>query len=91
MIDCCEQESFSPENKSPVSSVSLGLNPCSIDLDPGLVDRTYILLNYAEMDPDCLKVARSRVEIKIIRYFSTKKMQPKLSLVKKELPVYYYC
>jgi hypothetical protein len=50
------QETFSQDEKGAVSSVSLSLNQCSIDLDPGLVDRTYILINYAEMDPDCLKV-----------------------------------
>jgi hypothetical protein len=27
-----------------------------MEVDPGLLDRTYFLLNYAEMDPDCIKV-----------------------------------
>jgi hypothetical protein len=50
------KETFGLVDKCPVGSVSLSLNPCSLELDPGLVDRTYILINYAEMDPECLKV-----------------------------------
>ena len=39
----------------PVSSLALSLNSCSLDLDPGLVDRTHLLLNYADLDPDCVR------------------------------------
>jgi len=39
----------------PTSTLTLALNSCSIDLDPGIVDRTYLLLNYADMDPDCIR------------------------------------
>ena len=37
------------------SSLSLVVAPCSLSLDPGLVDRTYLLLHYSEMDPDCVR------------------------------------
>jgi hypothetical protein len=30
------------------------LNPCTIDFEPGFVDRTYVLFNFYEFDPDCL-------------------------------------
>ena len=40
---------------NPVSTINLTLNPCSLELDPGFVDRTFLLINYAEMDPDCIK------------------------------------
>jgi hypothetical protein len=36
------------------TTITLRLNPCSINFDPGLVDRTYMLCNYAEFDPGCL-------------------------------------
>jgi len=39
----------------PTSTLTLALNSCNIDLDPGIVDRTYLLLNYADMDPDCIR------------------------------------
>ena len=39
---------------STVSSIDINLNPCQIDFDPGLVDRTYMLFNYHELDPGCL-------------------------------------
>jgi len=39
----------------PTSTLTLTLNSCSIDLDPGFIDRTYLLLNYADLDPDCIR------------------------------------
>lgn len=36
------------------STISLNLNPCTINFDPGFVDRTFMLFNYAELDPCCL-------------------------------------
>ena len=33
------------------STLALTLNSCTIILDPGLIDRTYLLLNYADLDP----------------------------------------
>ena len=37
------------------------IHPClslNNPVDPGLVDRTFLLFNYAEMDPDCVKSNR---------------------------------
>lgn len=31
--------------------LSVAANPCLIDLDPGIYDRTYMLFNYSELDP----------------------------------------
>ena len=39
----------------PTSTLALALNSCSIDLDPGIIDRTYLLLNYADLDHDCVR------------------------------------
>jgi hypothetical protein len=36
-------------------TLALTLNSCTIILDPGLIDRTYLLLNYADLDPDCVR------------------------------------
>ena len=36
------------------TTITLRLNPCTINFDPGLVDRTYMLCNYAEFDSGCL-------------------------------------
>ena len=40
--------------KATVFSINVCLNPCDIDFDPGLVDRTFMLLNYADLDPGCI-------------------------------------
>jgi len=39
----------------PTTTLALTINSCSIDLDPGIIDRTYLLLNYADLDPDCVR------------------------------------
>eukprot|EP00092_Neocalanus_flemingeri_P029317 GFUD01031829.1.p1 GENE.GFUD01031829.1~~GFUD01031829.1.p1 ORF type:complete len:1567 (-),score=501.95 GFUD01031829.1:381-5081(-) len=39
----------------PTTTLALTTNSCSIDLDPGIIDRTYLLLNYADLDPDCVR------------------------------------
>jgi len=49
------KDTFNSDDLSPVSSISLTLNPCRLEIDPGFVDRTFLLFNYAEMDPNCLK------------------------------------
>ena len=36
------------------SSIEIRLNPCVIDFDPGFVDRTWILFNFYEFDPNCI-------------------------------------
>ena len=35
-------------------NIDISLNPCTLEFDPGIVDRTYMLANYAELDPYCL-------------------------------------
>ena len=47
---------------STVSSTEVILNPCQIDFDPGIIDRTYMLANYRELDPDCLSVSKTPEE-----------------------------
>ncbi len=34
--------------------MSVKLNPCAVNFDPGFVDRIYMLMFYAELDPGCL-------------------------------------
>ena len=43
-------------NHKPHTScnIVISLNSCTLEFDPGIVDRTYMLANYAELDPDCL-------------------------------------
>lgn len=36
------------------SNLTISIAPCSLNLDPGLLDRSYLLLHYSEMDPDCV-------------------------------------
>ena len=48
---------LSRNSNSPLHTsceIEISLNPCLLEFDPGLVDRTYMLANYAELDPDCL-------------------------------------
>jgi len=49
------KDTFDSMDNSPVSNISVNLNSCTVDLDPGLVDRIYLLLNYSDMDPECLR------------------------------------
>ena len=40
-----------------VLEISLS-NPCKMDFDPGFVDRTFMLFNYADLDPDCISTVK---------------------------------
>lgn len=42
------------DSTTPMASLTVSLAPCTVTLDPGLVDRTYLLLHYSELDPDCV-------------------------------------
>lgn len=55
--DCDEAEAGGRLNKGrgPVkSNISIALNACTVNFDPGFVDRIYTLMYYSEMDPSCL-------------------------------------
>jgi hypothetical protein len=41
-------------SKLSVPALDLALAPCSLDFDPGLFDRTYMLFNYGELDPEAV-------------------------------------
>jgi len=49
------KDTFELGETGPTSTLALTINSCSIELDPGIIDRTYLLLNYADLDPDCIR------------------------------------
>ena len=39
------------------------MNPCKMSFDPGFVDRTHILFNYADFDPCCLRTPQGQGDV----------------------------
>ena len=52
--DLLPNASAANDNEIDKSNIEIRINPCVIDFDPGFVDRTYVLFNFYEFDPDCL-------------------------------------
>ena len=53
----------SSANNGSKTRLNIDLSPCALTLDPGFVDRVYMLFFYSEMDPTCLITPVSAINL----------------------------
>ena len=54
LVDNSNGNQHSSQPMHTQSNIDIKLNPCIFEFDPAIVDRTYMLSNYAELDPECI-------------------------------------
>ena len=54
LVENSDSNQISNQPMHTQGNINISLNPCIFEFDPAIVDRTYMLANYAELDPDCI-------------------------------------